>query len=71
MLTATPRSPSRVGLLAQYAYAPVSPDRNGIPATRQERIETPGGGREKQVKQASQTGLPPIDFDADRVDHDG
>jgi len=57
--------------LAQYAYAPVSPDRNGIPATRQERIETPGGGREKQVKQASQTGLPPIDFDADRVDHDG
>jgi hypothetical protein len=45
------------------------PDRDGISATRQERIEAPGEA-EKKVKQASETGLPPIDSDADQADHD-
>lgn len=61
VLTATPRSPRRVGLLAQsqrdLSYAPG--------AHRDCRVS-----REKQVKQASETGLPPIDSDADQADHD-
>jgi hypothetical protein len=63
VLTATPRFPKRVGLLAQYPYAPASPQRDlgYAPGAHRDSRRS----REKHVKQAFETGLPPIDSDAD------